>query len=141
MLPCSGRPVVLVSAGIGLTPLVSMLHTLTSEDGDRPVWFVHGARNGRHHPLAREVRELAARRPGIRVHVAYSRPQPDDRFEVDYDSQGRVDGVLLTGLVGEQDPQYLMCGPVRFMADVQTDLEGRGIPSEHIHTESFGPVA
>jgi len=141
VLPCSGCPVVLVSAGVGLTPLVAMLHTLASEGGDRPVWFVHGARNGRHHPLAREVRELAVRRPGIGVHVAYSRPQPDDRFQVDYDSQGRVDGALLTGLVGDLDPQYLMCGPVRFMADVQSDLEGRGIPSEHIHTESFGPAA
>lgn len=141
VLPCSGCPVVLVSAGVGVTPMVSMLYTLAFEGGDRPVWFVHGARNGRHHPLAREVRELAARRPGIRVHVAYSRPHSDDKFEVDYNSEGRVDGVLLTGLVGDIDAQYLMCGPVRFMADVQTDLEGRGIPSEHIHTESFGPVA
>jgi ferredoxin-NADP reductase/predicted pyridoxine 5'-phosphate oxidase superfamily flavin-nucleotide-binding protein len=141
VLPCSGCPVVLVSAGIGVTPMVSMLSALASEGGDRPVWFVHGARNGSHHPLAREVRELAARRPGIRVHVAYSQPRTDDEFEVDYDSEGRVDGALLAGLVGEQGAHYLMCGPVRFMADVQTALEGRGVPSDHIHTESFGPVA
>ena len=141
VLPCSGCPVVLVSAGVGLTPMVSMLQTLASEGGDRRVWFVHGARSGRHHPLSREVRELAARRPGIRVHVTYSRPQPGDTLEVDYDSQGRVDGALITGLVGDLDAQYLMCGPLRFMAEVQTDLEGRGILSEHIHTESFGPVA
>lgn len=121
--------------------MVSMLNTLASESGDRPVWFVHGARNGRYHPLANEVRELAARRPGIRVHVAYSRPHDDDKFEVDYNSEGHVDGILITRLVGDLDAHYLMCGPVRFMADVQTGLEGRGIPSEHIHTESFGPVA
>ncbi len=141
LLPCSGCPVVLVSAGIGLTPMLSMLYTLASEGGDRPVWFVHGARNGRHHPLAHEVRALAARRPGIEVHFSYSRPDPEDRFDVDYNSEGRVDGVLLANLVGDREAHYLMCGPVRFMASVQTDLEGRGIPSDHIHTESFGPVA
>jgi len=141
VLPCTGCPVVLISAGIGVTPMVSMLYNLVSEGGDRPVWFIHGARDGRHHPLAREVRELAARRPGIRVHVAFSRPQGDDRFEVDYDSEGRVNGVLLAGLVGDLDAHYLMCGPVRFMAEIQTDLEDRGVPLEQIHTESFGPAA
>ena len=67
VLPCGQCPVVLVSAGVGITPMVSMLHSLSDEDGERPVWFVHGARDGRHQPLAGEVRELAARRPGINV--------------------------------------------------------------------------
>ena len=141
VLPCSGCPVVLVSAGVGVTPMVSMLHTLASEGGDRPVWFIHGARNGRHHSLAREVSELAGRRAGIRIHIAYSQPGTEDKFEVDYDSEGRVDGALIASLVADLDAHYLMCGPVRFMADIQRDLEGRGIPLEQIHSESFGPAA
>ncbi len=140
MMTCNECPVALVSAGVGVTPMASMLHALTAESGERPVWFVHGVRDGGHHPLAREVRELAARRAGIRVHVAYSRPRAEDQTGIDYDSDGRVDGALLAGLIENIDAHYYLCGPTRFMADLQTDLERRDVPAEHIHTESFGPV-
>ena len=140
MMSCNKCPVVLVSAGIGMTPLVSMLHDLAAEGSERPVWFIHGARDGSHHPLAREVRELAARFTGIRVHVAYSRPRPEDETGIDYDTEGRIDGALLANLIGNDDAHYFLCGPTRFMADLQTDLERRDIPSEYIHTEEFGPV-
>lgn len=138
VLGCSDGPVVLVSAGIGITPLLSMLHALAAEKSERRVWFVHGARDGRHHPLAREVRATAAKRSDIEVHVAYSQPHPDD---TGHDSVGRVDGTLLTRLGPKQDAHYYLCGPVGFMADIQTDLELRGVPTAHIHTESFGPRA
>jgi len=140
VLPCSGCPVVLVSAGVGTTPMVSMLHALAEGNGERPVWFVHGARDGAHHPLAGEVRNLAASDPNVHVHVAYSRPRPEDQAGADYHSVGRVDGTLLNGLVDDPDAHYLLCGPTRFMADVQTDLERRGVSADHIHTESFGPA-
>lgn len=140
VMSCERCPVALVSAGVGLTPMVSMLHSLSVEDSERSVWFVHGARDGGHHPLAREVRELAARRAGIGVHVAYSRPRAEDEFGLDYDSIGRVDGALLADLIQTNDAHFFICGPVRFMATIQADLERRGIHSEHIHTESFGPV-
>ena len=120
--------------------MVSMLHALAAEGGERPVWFVHGVRDGAHHPLAREVRALAVRRPGIRVHIAYSRPRPEDQLGHDYDSEGRIDGALLAALVGDLDADFLLCGPTGFMADVQTELERRGVPAERIHTESFGPA-
>ncbi len=136
VIGCSQCPVVLVSAGIGLTPFVSMLHALLAEDSTRPVWFVHGTRDGRHHPLAAELRALAARRSGITVHVAYSRPRAEDS---DYDSVGRVDGTLLDRLVSAADAHYFLCGPIGFMAAVQADLERRGVGAERIHSESFGP--
>ncbi len=139
LLPCGECPVVLISAGVGATPMVSMLHALASEGGERPVWFVHGTRDGAHHPLAEEVRELASRRPGIRSHVAYSRPRPEDRRGRNYDSEGRLDAALLADLVPARDAHYLLCGPVGFMAEVQSGLERRGIPAERIHSESFGP--
>ena len=140
MMSCNECAVALVSAAVGLTPMVSMLHALAAENGARPVWFIHGAKDGAHHPLAGEVRGLAARQPGIRVHVAYSRQRPEDRIGTDYDSQGRVDGALLAGLVGDVDAHYFLCGPAPFMADVLTELERRDVPAEHIHTESFGPI-
>ena len=88
--PSSPRPVVLVSAGVGLTPLVSMLHELFDGSDGRRVWFVHGARDGRHHALADEVRCLAERAPNVRLHVAYSRPRPEDGLGRHYHSAGRT---------------------------------------------------
>lgn len=140
MMTCNKCPVVLVSAGIGVTPLMSMLHTLAAEDGARPVWFIHGVRDGAHHPLAREARELAGSRPGIRVHVAYSRPRPEDELGIDYDSVGRLDGALLAELIEDREAHYFLCGPTSFMADIQSTLERLGVHAERIHTESFGPT-
>ena len=139
LLPCGECPLVLVSAGVGITPLLAMLHSLAKEEGARPVWFVQGARDGAHHPLAAEVRALAQKRPGIRTHVAYSRPRPEDRRGRDYDSEGRVDAALLTELATAREAHYLLCGPLGFMAEVQSGLERRGIPAERIHSETFGP--
>ncbi len=140
MMTCNICPLVLVSAGIGVTPMLSILHAVAPESGDRPVWFVHGARDGRHHPLAGEVRDLVADRPNIDLHVAYSRPRPEDEIGADYDSEGRVNGALLAKLIQNMDAHYFLCGPTRFMADIQADLEGQNVPAEQIHTETFGPV-
>ena len=74
------------------------------------------------------------------IHVAYSRPGPGDKIGADYDSEGRVDGTLLAGLVKNVDAHYFLCGPTRFMADVQADLERRHVPVDQIHTETFGPT-
>jgi ferredoxin-NADP reductase len=134
------KPVVLVSAGIGVTPMLSMLHALVARGEERPVWFVHGARDGRHHALADEVRELAARSDAVELHVAYSRPGEGDREGRDYHSEGRVDAELLASLLPDFDAEFYLCGPMAFMADVQAGLERRGVSPERIHSESFGPV-
>ena len=140
MMTCSKCPLALVSAGVGLTPLVSMLHALAAEAGDRPVWFIHGARDGRHHPLAREVTTLAEKSANVRVHVAYSRPRPEDAIGVDFDSEGRINGALLSDLIDRIDTHYYICGPTPFMAALQTDLERGGVPADQLHFESFGPL-
>jgi ferredoxin-NADP reductase len=131
------RPVVLVSAGVGVTPLVAMLHELIARDDARAVWFVHGARDGRHHPLADEVRRAAEATPRVSLHVAYSRPLAEDAGR--FDSRGRVDGALLASLLPGLRGEFYLCGPTGFMAAVQDDLETRGVATEGIHTESFGP--
>jgi len=139
IMTCNICPLVLVSAGVGVTPMMSILLTVASENSNRPVWFVHGARDGNHHPLANEVRDLVLNLPNINVHVAYSRPGPKDKLGVRYDSEGRVTGRLLTDLVQNIDAHYFLCGPTKFMADIQTDLEQRNVPVDHIHFETFGP--
>jgi len=140
MMTCNICPLVLVSAGVGVTPMLSILHAVAAEGSDRPVWFVHGARDGLHHPLANEVRNLVADRPNIDVHVAYSRPRPEDKVGQDYDTEGRVNGSLLADLVQNVDAHYFLCGPTRFMADIQTELEQQNVPADQIHTETFGPA-
>ncbi len=134
------RPVVLVSAGVGVTPMVSMLHALADPSESRATWFVHGARDGARHALAGEIRELAADNPRIDVHVAYSRPGAADRAGVDYDSEGRVDGALLAELVPELEAEFYLCGPTAFMAAVSADLRARGVAAGRIHVETFGPT-
>jgi ferredoxin-NADP reductase len=140
MMNCNICPLVLVSAGVGVTPMLSILHSVAAESSGRRVWFVHGARDGRHHPLADEVRDLVADRPNINLHVAYSQPRPEDKIGAVYDSEGRVNGALLAELTQNVDAHYFLCGPTRFMADIQADLERQNVPTEQIHTETFGPV-
>ena len=135
--PESRRPLVLASAGVGLTPLVSMLHALVEARADRRVWFVHGARDARHHPLAAEVRDLAARARRVTLHVAYSRPRPEDELGADYHSAGRVDAALLEKLAPLRECDFYLCGPTSFMAAVQEGLEARGVPPDRIRSETF----
>ncbi len=140
LIESSERPMVFVSAGVGITPLLSMLYDLAEENSSRPVWFIHGARDGKHHPFANEVRGLARRKQNICLHIRYSRPVEEDKAGKDYDSVGRVDISLLRDLVDRSDAHYYLCGPTAFMAQLQTDLESIGVPANQVHTESFGPT-
>ncbi len=139
LLP-GARPVVLVSAGVGVTPMTSMLGRLAEPDDDREVWFFHGARDGRHHPLADEVRARVATDERLHAAVAYTRPGVDDREGVDYDREGRVDGAWIASRLPTLDVDVYLCGPVPFMAAIQTQLEVLGVPTDQIHSESFGPA-
>lgn len=136
------RPLVLLSAGIGITPMLSMLHALAHDATDtRPVWLIHGARDGAHAALLDEARWLVSARAGARSSVSFSRPLDTDRPGSDFDRRGRVDGTLVRALVGDVDADYYLCGPAAFLSDLTTDLRRRGVPEERIHTESFGPAA
>jgi len=135
------RPVVLLSAGVGLTPMVSMLRDLAAGGDPRPVWFVHGARDGAHHALGQEVRRLAAGHDPARVHVAYSRPAAGDVLARDYHCEGRVDAGLVARLLPDLDADFYLCGPTAFMASLREGLEELGAEPERIRFESFGPAA
>lgn len=139
VLRCTASPTVLISAGIGITPMVSMLHQFVARCGDQPLVFVHGARNGAHHALAEEVRRVAAANPNIALHVAYSRPRAEDIPGRDYHHEGHITPVLLASLLPHANAEVYLCGPAGFMADVAGALRDLGVAPERINSESFGP--
>ena len=86
------RPVVLISAGIGVTPVLSMLYALANgkADSHREVWWIYGTRNGEEHVFASEARKLLNAIPGSHSAIAYSNPDPAEQFGKDYDIQGHI---------------------------------------------------
>ncbi|MGZ4331757.1 MAG: 3-alpha domain-containing protein, partial [Solirubrobacteraceae bacterium] len=134
-------PVLLISAGIGATPVLAMLQELAQEHSDREIWWLHGARNGREHPFAAEARALLASLPNARGHVYYSRPGPDDLNGRDFDSVGRLTGSTLAELNPPADAGAYLCGPTPFMDELSAGLAALGFDASHIRTEPFGPVA
>jgi ferredoxin-NADP reductase/MOSC domain-containing protein YiiM len=135
----SGGPVLLVSAGIGATPLLAMLHDLADQRSGRPVWWLHGARDGAGHAFATEVRALLARLPSTREVVCYSHPRPQDRPGTDYTIAGRLDAHVLQGLHLPPPAVAFVCGPTAFMDDVTAALSAAGV--SQIHREQFTALA
>lgn len=134
----STRPVLLFSGGVGLTPMVSMLHSL-SRDSSRAVYFVHACENSTVHALRDEVLALADRRPGINVHFCYRTPGADDRSR--YHSEGLITRQTLQQLLPLDDYDVYLCGPRPFMQANWRLLRSLGVARERIHYEFFGPAA
>ncbi len=132
-------PVLLISAGIGATPVLAMLQALAEEQSEREIWWLHGARNSREHPFAAEARSLFASLRNIHTHVYYSRPGPNDRKGRDFDSAGRLTASALAELEPPRDAQAYLCGPAPFMEEISAGLAAMGIDASRIHTEPFGP--
>jgi ferredoxin-NADP reductase/MOSC domain-containing protein YiiM/ferredoxin len=133
-------PVLLVSAGIGSTPVLAMLHALAKEHSDREIWWLQGARSSRDHSFAAEARALLASLPNVRVHVYYSRPGPDDLQGRDFDDVGRLTASLLAQLDPPRSAEAYLCGPIPFMDEISAALAAMGIDASRIHTEPFGPA-
>ncbi|POX63550.1 sulfurase [Streptomyces sp. Ru62] len=131
------RPVVLVSAGVGVTPVLAMLHSLASARSRRQVWWLHGARNGTEHPFAQEARGLLESLDHARSIVYYSRPNAEDRQGEDYAQAGRLTSERLLGLGLPTDADAYICGPVTFMDDVTDALVKAGLEASRVHTENF----
>ena len=126
-------PVLLISAGIGATPVMAMLHALAQEHSDREIWWLHGARSRREQAFATEAHALLASLPNVRAHVSYSRPESDDRA-------GRLTASVLAELEPPRDAEAYLCGPAPFMEEISAGLAAIGLDASHIHTEPFGPA-
>jgi ferredoxin-NADP reductase len=131
-------PVVLLSAGIGVTPVLAMLHALAAEASSREIWWLYGTRNGREHPFAVEARGLLATLPHCHSHICYSSPDPADRPNVDFDAPGRLNVRVLKELDLPHNGDFYICGPSAFMGDLTAGLAALGVAPDRIHTEMFG---
>lgn len=131
-------PVVLISGGVGITPMLSMLGTVTKHIKSRPVMFVHAARNGKVHAMKDYLSKIMQENPQVSRAIFYEEISDSDVKGVDYDYEGRVelgkirDEVLLPGA------NYYLCGPIPFMQTQQKSLEALGVPKDRIHSEVFG---
>jgi len=132
------NPVVLLSAGVGATPVLAMLHALARENSPREVWWLFGARNREEHPFAEESRKLVKRLARGKSHVWYSRPGPQDHPSVDFDLPGRIEGDALKTLGVPLDADFYLCGPSTFLRDVAGGLAVLGVPRDRVHEEVFG---
>ena len=133
------RAVVLLSAGIGATPVMAMLHALALRHSERAVWWLHGARNHAEHPFAHESRALLSSLPNARSHIMYSRPDSGDTLGRDFDAIGRLTNSVLEQLGTPREADFYICGPATFLADFSSSLREWGVDPGSIHSEAFGP--
>jgi ferredoxin-NADP reductase/MOSC domain-containing protein YiiM len=132
--------VVLLSAGVGATPVMSMLHALAAEKSQREIWWIYGARNHANHPFADESRSLLKQLSRGRGYIVYSKPAPIDHVGTDFDAAGHVDTALLAKLGVPQGSDFYLCGPPSFLQDMRDGLQSWGVPGGNVHTEIFGSL-
>jgi ferredoxin-NADP reductase/MOSC domain-containing protein YiiM len=136
----SQNPAVLLSAGVGATPVMSMLHTLASEKSQREVWWIYGARNRADHPFAEESRSLLKQLSRGRGFILYSRPTAGDQIGADFDAPGHIDTALMQRIGVPQGADFYLCGPSSFLKNMRDGLKNWGVPAENVHTEIFGAL-
>ena len=140
LLDRTDAPVLLISAGIGATPVLAMLQALAEEHSDREIWWLQSARNSSAHPFATEARTLLASLTSAQQRLCYSHPAANDVEGRDFDHHGRLTASLLAELNLPQDAQAYLCGPAAFMQDISAGLAALGTEASHIRTEPFGPA-
>lgn len=134
------RPVVLLSGGVGLTPMVSMLETIAQRHAGLSVQYVHGTHDRSTHALRDHVRSLAAASAAIQVTDFHQTPLPDEVAGQDYDHAGLITDDWLIGNTPVGQADYYICGPRLFLRAAVSALSLAGVPSDRIHYEFFGPA-
>lgn len=136
----SDRPVVLLAGGIGITPMISMLHHIRAAGSDRTAILFYGVRNGREHALANELAELTDAMPNVHIVTCYSQPRPEDQADKDYQVHGRVTIELLQQILPGNAFDFYLCGPSPFMESLYDGLTQWQVPLDRIRFEAFGPA-
>lgn len=138
----SDIPIVLISAGVGLTPELSMLNTLIAKDSKRKISWVHGSRNSRVQAFRDHIKKTAYAHDNVQIHVFIKEPGDNDVEDVDYHFAGRVNLNRLDPdhdlFIQDSRAEYYICGPENFMADMAKYLEGQGVEGKRIKMEVFG---
>jgi ferredoxin-NADP reductase/MOSC domain-containing protein YiiM/ferredoxin len=132
-------PILLMSAGIGVTPVLAMLHQLVESHSERDIWWLYGARGPQEHPFAAEAHALLASLPHAREHVFYSAATPGERHRV-HAARGRITKEALASRGVPAGASAYICGPISFMADIRDALTALGVDPAAIHTELFGTL-
>jgi ferredoxin-NADP reductase len=127
----------LLSAGIGATPVLAMLHALAAARSTRPVWWLHSARDRVHHAFPSEVHDLMRQLAHGRAFVCYSRPGADDQLGTDFDATGHLSRAVFDTVAFPPAADVYLCGPTRFMADMKEALGTYGVEPARIHAEIF----
>ena len=140
VLEAGTGPVLLVAAGIGVTPVLSMLRWLADQDSPRDVWWIYGARGPQEHPMAAEAHGLLGSLRHAHEHVFYSRATAAERHRAGA-ADGRLSAAKLAALAVPTDATAYICGPASFMDDVREALTGLGIGQSRIRTELFGALS
>ena len=137
ILESGERPLVLLSAGIGATPVLAMLYALVANHSTRQIFWIHAARDRQHHPFAVEVRRLMLALPHGRAYVCYSRPDSRDKMGEGFDAAGHLSRLAFDEVGIPREADVYLCGPTRFMADMKEALSTSGVARERIHVEMF----
>lgn len=138
--PTDRTPVVLVGAGIGVTPLVSMASALVHARDERAVYFFAGFRNGREHPFRARLAEFDAAAANLHLDVSYSQPLPGELIGRDFDHRGHLAIDRLRRVLPSSNFHYYVCGPAAMMQAVVPALLDWGVPPSHVRYEAFGPA-
>lgn len=137
ILQSGEQPIVLLSAGIGATPVLAMLHALAAARSTRQILWIHAARDREHHPFVADVRRLMLALPHAHSYVCYSRPGSRDKMGEDFDATGHLSRSVFDEIGVPRDADVYLCGPTRFMADMKGALALLGVAPERIHVEIF----
>ena len=141
ILQSGERPVVLLSAGIGSTPVLAMLYALAAARSMKDVLWLHAARDREHHPFGAEVRRLMLALTRGRSYVCYSKPSSSDKMGEDFDATGHLSQSVFDEVGVPREADVYICGPTRFMAEMKAALTTFGVASERIHVEIFNGSA
>jgi uncharacterized protein len=133
-------PVVLISGGVGITPMLSMAHAILESGDKRDVWFFFGARNRMDHIQKETVERLAAEHENFHLQICYSKPAPDDKLGRDYQHAERVSVELMKKVLPSNNFEYYICGPGAFMKSITDGLAEWGVPDAAVFFEAFGPA-
>jgi ferredoxin-NADP reductase len=139
--PLANEPLVLLGAGIGVTPLMSMVEAIVQADRSREVHALFGFRSGADHPFKGRLASMAKENPNVRLHVSYSAPRDADVLYRDYNHQGRITIDRVRQVLPSNNYRFYVCGPGGLMESLVPALWEWGVPESHVHFEAFGPAS
>jgi ferredoxin-NADP reductase/MOSC domain-containing protein YiiM len=138
VLSADTRPVILLSAGVGITPILAMLYSIKHTSPNRPAWWIYSAQNDENHPFVDEVKKLAAGLTAFHSFILHSRPGGAEREGRDFDDSGRLTFDVLQRLRLPTYADCYLCGPAVYLEETTQSLKSLGIPEQQIHFETFG---